>query len=97
MVRWFKKEGSKVTQGSQQYLIRGVGLLRSADEIKSIVIAAHNGPDMLLIGRMPGRILPNGVIGRRFAGLWFMMRDKTRVLTCPITTFAAIRTSPCRP
>lgn len=35
--------GSKVTQGSQQYFIRGVGLLRSPDEIKRIVIAAHNG------------------------------------------------------
>ncbi len=35
--------GSKVTQGSQQYLIRGVGLLRSADEIRDIVIAAHAG------------------------------------------------------
>src|SRR5215471_2724146 len=40
--------GSKVTQGSQQYLIRGVGLLRSADEIKEIVIAAHNGTPVLL-------------------------------------------------
>jgi len=40
--------GSKVTQGSQQYLIRGVGLLRSADEIKSIVIAAHNGTPILV-------------------------------------------------
>src|SRR6266403_1198651 len=40
--------GSKVTQGSQQYLIRGVGLLRSSDEIKSIVIAAHNGTPVLV-------------------------------------------------
>src|SRR5882672_8528373 len=40
--------GSKVTQGSQQYLIRGVGLLRSADEIKSIVIAARNGTPILV-------------------------------------------------
>ena len=40
--------GSKVTQGSQQYLIRGVGLLRSADEIKSIVITAHNGTPVLV-------------------------------------------------
>src|SRR5258706_13880278 len=40
--------GSKVTQGSQQYLIRGMGLLRSADEIKSIVIAAHNGTPTLV-------------------------------------------------
>ncbi len=35
--------GSKVTQGSQQYLIRGVGLLRSADEIREIVVAARAG------------------------------------------------------
>jgi cobalt-zinc-cadmium resistance protein CzcA len=40
--------GSKVTQGSQQYLIRGVGLLRSAQEIKTIVIAAHNGTPTLV-------------------------------------------------
>ena len=40
--------GSKVTQGSQQYLIRGVGLLRSPEEIKSIVIAAHNGTPILV-------------------------------------------------
>src|SRR5256885_13548675 len=40
--------GSKVTQGSQQYLIRGVGLLRSPDEIKSIVINAHNGTPVLV-------------------------------------------------
>jgi cobalt-zinc-cadmium resistance protein CzcA len=40
--------GSKVTQGSQQYLIRGVGLLRSPDEIKSIVITAHNGTPVLV-------------------------------------------------
>jgi cobalt-zinc-cadmium resistance protein CzcA len=40
--------GSKVTQGSQQYLIRGVGLLRSSDEIKNIVITAHNGTPILI-------------------------------------------------
>jgi heavy metal efflux system protein len=40
--------GSKVTQGSQQYLIRGVGMLRSADEIKDIVITAHNGTPVLV-------------------------------------------------
>jgi cobalt-zinc-cadmium resistance protein CzcA len=40
--------GSKVTQGSQQYLIRGVGMLNSADEVKSIVIAAHNGTPVLV-------------------------------------------------
>ncbi len=40
--------GSKVTQGSQQYLIRGVGMLRSSDEIKNIVISAHNGTPVLV-------------------------------------------------
>ena len=40
--------GSKVTQGSQQYLIRGVGMLHSADEIKDIVITAHNGTPVLV-------------------------------------------------
>ena len=40
--------GSKVTHGSQQYLIRGVGLLRSADEIKSIVLGAHGGTPILV-------------------------------------------------
>src|SRR5258708_4191382 len=40
--------GSKVTHGSQQYLIRGVGLLRSADEINNIVLAAHSGTPVLV-------------------------------------------------
>jgi heavy metal efflux system protein len=40
--------GSKVTQGSQQYFIRGVGLLKSPDEIKNIVITAHNGTPVLV-------------------------------------------------
>ncbi len=40
--------GSKVTQGSQQYLIRGVGLLRSDEEIKSIVITARSGTPILV-------------------------------------------------
>jgi cobalt-zinc-cadmium resistance protein CzcA len=40
--------GSKITHGSQQYLIRGVGLLRSQDEIKTIVITAHNGTPILV-------------------------------------------------
>src|SRR6266571_4860920 len=37
--------GSKVTQGSQQYLIRGMGLLRSADEVKTVVITAHRSEE----------------------------------------------------
>lgn len=40
--------GSKVTQGSQQYLIRGVGLLRGPDDIKKIVLGAHEGAPILV-------------------------------------------------
>lgn len=35
--------GSKVDQGAQQYLIRGVGLLKSADDIGNIVVSARQG------------------------------------------------------
>ncbi len=35
--------GSKVEQGSQQYFIRGIGLLHSKDDIGNVVVAAHNG------------------------------------------------------
>ncbi len=40
--------GSKVTQGAQQFLIRGVGMLQSADDIKNVVLAAHNGTPVLV-------------------------------------------------
>jgi cobalt-zinc-cadmium resistance protein CzcA len=59
--------GSKVTQGSQQYLIRGVGLLRSAEEIKNIVITAHNGTPVLVndIAEVTvGNIPVEGIMGR---------------------------------
>ncbi len=59
--------GSKVTQGSQQYLIRGVGLLRSPEEINNIVIVAHSGTPVLVkdlaevtIGNVP----VEGIMGR---------------------------------
>jgi len=35
--------GSKVEQGPQQYLIRGLGLLRSPDDIGNIVLVSRNG------------------------------------------------------
>jgi heavy metal efflux system protein len=40
--------GSKVTQGSQQYLIRGVGLLHGPEDIKKIVLGAHDGAPILV-------------------------------------------------
>src|SRR5439155_11340397 len=59
--------GSKVTQGSQQYLIRGVGLLHSAEEIKSIAIAAHSGTPILVrdIAEVTlGNIPVEGIMGQ---------------------------------
>ena len=59
--------GSKITQGSQQYLIRGVGLLRSPDEIKTIVIAAHNGTPILvkeIADVTVGNVPVEGIIGQ---------------------------------
>jgi len=40
--------GNYVEQGAQQYLIRGIGLLRSAADIGSIVVASHNGTPVLI-------------------------------------------------
>ncbi|HYV31474.1 MAG TPA: efflux RND transporter permease subunit, partial [Candidatus Binatia bacterium] len=40
--------GSYTERGSQQFLIRGLGLLRSPDDIGSIVVTAHNGTPILV-------------------------------------------------
>ncbi|HYA27792.1 MAG TPA: efflux RND transporter permease subunit, partial [Acidobacteriota bacterium] len=40
--------GSFLEQGEQQYLIRGIGLLRSKDDINNIVVAEHNGTPLLI-------------------------------------------------
>jgi heavy metal efflux system protein len=40
--------GSYVAQGAQQYAIRGIGLLGSADDIGRIVVAARNGTPILI-------------------------------------------------
>jgi heavy metal efflux system protein len=59
--------GSKVTQGSQQFIIRGVGMLRSPDEIQNIVVASHAGTPVLVkdiattsIGNVP----VEGIVGQ---------------------------------
>ncbi len=59
--------GSKVTHGSQQYLIRGVGLLRWPEEIKKIVITAHNGTPVLvqdIADVTVGNIPVEGIMGQ---------------------------------
>ena len=40
--------GSKIERGAQQYFIRGLGLLRSGDDIGNIVLASHNGTPVLV-------------------------------------------------
>ena len=40
--------GSYVTQGRQQYLIRGIGLARTPDDIGNIVVAERNGVPVLI-------------------------------------------------
>ncbi len=40
--------GSYVAQGQQQYAIRGIGLLKSADDIGSIVVTTRNGSPILV-------------------------------------------------
>ena len=58
--------GSKVTQGSQQYMIRGVGLLRSEQEIRDIVVTARAGIPVLVrdVAQVTvGNVPVEGVVG----------------------------------
>jgi heavy metal efflux system protein len=59
--------GNYLEQGEQQYLIRGVGLLRSSNDVGSIVVAEHNGTPLLMhdiadlaVGAVPRQ----GLVGR---------------------------------
>lgn len=59
--------GSYVAQGAQQYTIRGIGLLQSADDIGRIVVAAHNGTPVLIrdIAQVAIGAVPRlGVVGQ---------------------------------
>jgi hypothetical protein len=54
------------------------------------LMLAHDGPDMLVIGRLPTFPTPDGTLAQRFRGEWFMLTDKKRAVTCPITAFEAL-------
>ena len=59
--------GGYVEQGRQQFLIRGIGLLRSADEILNVVVAERNGVPVLVrhIATLSVDSVPRqGVIGQ---------------------------------
>jgi cobalt-zinc-cadmium resistance protein CzcA len=59
--------GSYLEQGRQQYLIRGIGLLHSSDDIGNIVVAVRNGVPVLIkhIGEVSvGAVPRQGVVGQ---------------------------------
>ena len=47
--------GSYIERGEQQYIVRGIGLLRSADDIGEIVVAQRNGVPVLVRDIADGR------------------------------------------
>ena len=59
--------GNYLEEGEQQYLIRGVGLLRSSADIGSIVVAEHHGTPLLMrdIAAVDDGSVPRqGLVGR---------------------------------
>ena len=59
--------GNYLEQGEQQYLIRGVGLLRSADDIGTVVVAEHSGTPLLIrdiADVTMGAVPRQGLVGR---------------------------------
>ncbi|MEY2953081.1 MAG: hypothetical protein RLZZ401_1168, partial [Pseudomonadota bacterium] len=59
--------GSYVAQGGQQYAIRGIGLLRSPDDIGKIVLGARNGSPILIrdVARISLGAVPRlGIVGQ---------------------------------
>src|SRR5262249_313077 len=59
--------GSYIEQGAQQYLIRGIGLLRSPDDIANVVITQHQGTPLLVrdVAHIKlSAVPPQGVMGQ---------------------------------
>ena len=59
--------GSFIERGEQQYLIRGIGMLRSSDDIGEIVVAEHTGTPLLIrdIGDVKVSAVPRqGIVGQ---------------------------------
>jgi cobalt-zinc-cadmium resistance protein CzcA len=59
--------GSFLEQGEQQYLIRGIGMLRSADDIGTVVVTEHGGTPLLirdLADVKVGAVPRQGLIGQ---------------------------------
>ena len=59
--------GSYIERGEQQYIVRGIGLLRSVDDIGQVVVAQHGGVPVLVgdIGDVkPGAVPRQGITGQ---------------------------------
>src|SRR5450759_2606001 len=59
--------GGYIEQGHQQFLIRGIGLLRSADEVLNVMVAERNGVPVLvkdIAVLTTGSVPRQGVIGQ---------------------------------
>src|SRR5471030_2080135 len=59
--------GSYIERGEQQYIVRGIGLLRSVDDIGEVVVSQHGGVPVLVkdIGDVkPGAVPRQGITGQ---------------------------------
>ena len=59
--------GSYVVEGQQQYLIRGIGLFRSSDEVLNVVVTQRGGTPVLVrdIARLTvGSVPTQGIVGQ---------------------------------
>src|SRR4051812_999194 len=59
--------GSFLEQGEQQYLIRGIGMLRSSEDIGDVVVASHNGTPLLIrdiATVVTGGVPRQGIVGQ---------------------------------
>jgi cobalt-zinc-cadmium resistance protein CzcA len=92
--------GSFLEQGEQQYLIRGIGMLRSGDDIGDIVVAEHSGTPLLIrdIASVVTSAVPRqGVVGQDgddeiVSGIVLMRKGEnpSEVLTAVKAAVAAI-------
>jgi len=59
--------GGRITRGEQSYVVRGIGLVRSLDDMSQIVIAEHAGVPVLVgdLGRLQyGHQVREGILGK---------------------------------
>ncbi|WP_406586197.1 efflux RND transporter permease subunit [Asaia lannensis] len=59
--------GGRITRGEQSYIVRGVGMIHTLDDMKRIVVAQHNGTPVLLsdLGQVQfGHQIREGILGK---------------------------------